>query len=71
MTPLAHIPGIFAVLWTDKAAGETAFALGTVGVDSALNVSKTERPDVSLQLRTGPRYAGHTVGLLREPVLHR
>ena len=32
LAPLAHVPGVFAALWTDETATNTAFTLGTAGV---------------------------------------
>jgi hypothetical protein len=31
LAPLAHVPGVFAALWTPQAAPTTAFTLGTAG----------------------------------------
>jgi len=34
LASLAHVPGVFAALWTDETAVNTAFTLGSVGMAS-------------------------------------
>ena len=38
LAPLANVPGVFAALWTDQTATNTAFTLGTAGLGSLLNL---------------------------------
>lgn len=38
LAPLANVPGVFAALWTDQTATNTAFTLGTAGLGSLPNL---------------------------------
>jgi hypothetical protein len=66
LSPLAHVPGVFSVLWTDETAGDTAFTLGSAGVGSALNGLKTAMGPLRQWIRFGPSYSanlGQTISL--------
>ena len=54
LAPLAHVPGIFAVLWTDETAANTVFTLGTAGTGSVL---KGAMGPLKQWVRVGPSYS--------------